>query len=307
MSYVWKQKTTRSPKGAREFNDQQSNPMNLRKLNSCFLGLGCLVFCCQNVEAQIDGIRSFTEPYRTIDLAAGEMGTLFEVRVQEGDQVVAGQIVARLDEKVLEKSRAIAANSMNAKGKLHSAHAELKMQAKRLEKIKGLFQRKHASQNELERAEGQLEIARAQLEAVEDELRIRSLEFERIEAQIEQRRLRSPIGGVVTEIYKDEGEFVSANDPTVATVVQLDPLLVIFLVPQDTANRFQVNQSVDLLIGPDKQAAEGSIEHVFPIDAQSGTRRIKVRIPNENLSLESGEECFLNSGSISTVAFSQQE
>ncbi|MEM7476773.1 MAG: efflux RND transporter periplasmic adaptor subunit [Planctomycetota bacterium] len=269
----------------------------------CSLLMMIVVFVpCANSHAQIDAIKSFTEPYRTIDLAAGEMGTVFEVLVAEGSYVRSGEILARLDEQVLEASKAIAADSKQATGKLNSALAELKMQTEKFKKINGLFARGHASQIELDRAKGQLEIADAQVESVKDELRIRKLELKRIEAQIEQRRIRTPIDGIVTRVLKDEGEFVSAADPTVATVVQLDPLLVIFQVPYEKASQLITGQELAIQMGAKRTKALGRIEYVAPTtDAQSGTRRVKIMVANSELQWESGGVCYLDANLIRSI------
>ena len=177
---------------------------------------------------ELDG---FAEPYREIELAAAEMGTIAKIKVQEGDLVKSGQLLASLNDEVLLASLKMAEEATAAKGKLKSATAELKLQKSRYEKMLGLHERRHASQTEVDRAATQLEIAEAQFQAVQEELKIKTMECRRIEAQLEQRRIKSPIDGVVTRVAKDQGEFVSPSDPVVATVVQLDPLLVVFSVP----------------------------------------------------------------------------
>ena len=237
-------------------------------------------------------VTGFTEPYRTIDVAAAEMGILSEVAVREGDTVDSGTILARLNEDVLKASLAMVEESKNAKGKLNSALAELKLQEEHLGKLVGLQERQHASQMEIDRAKSQWEIAKARVEAVQDELRLKAFEMARIEAQLEQRRLRSPIDGVVTNVAKEEGEFVSASDPVVATVVQLDSLLVIFSVPQGEARRMMEGQRLPLTIGEIPVPAKGVVEFVSPTaDAQSGTCRVKVRIDNAENRWQSGEVC----------------
>ncbi len=250
-----------------------------------------------SVSAQVldDQIKGFTEPWRSIDIAAPEMGTLSSILVEEGQRVESNMILARMHEEVLEASLAMANESQQAAGKLNSARAECRMQQERHEKLLGLFIRRHASQTELDRAKAQLEVATAQVEAVEDEMRIKALEINRIEAQLEQRRLRSPIDGVVTRIFKDEGEFVSANDPIVANVAQLDPLLVIFPVPQEHLSNLAVGQTIPLTIGPDNDRVDGVVEFISPTaDAQSGTSRVKIRIDNSNMNWQSGVACHLN-------------
>lgn len=246
-------------------------------------------------EAQSDTIKSFSEPYRSIEVAAGEMGTLAELLVDEGDFVQQGDIIAKLDESVLAASRLIAQNSLQARGKLNSAEAELEMQLRKKAKIEGLFLRNHASRAELDRVLGQVAVSQAQVEMVRDEIAQRELELKRIEAQLEQRRVRSPISGVVTRVYKDVGEFLSASDPNIVTVVQLNPLKIVFMVPQEFSNRFKLGQPASLSIGLERRSARGVVEFVSPVtDAQSGTRRIQVLLPNADQQWQSGEVCLLN-------------
>ena len=237
-------------------------------------------------------IKAFTEPYRSIEIAASETGTLAHLAVEEGDEIQAGSILANLNEEVLAASLAVAKKSTESEGAIKSATAELNMQQERLDKLQGLFQRRHASQTELDRAQSQYDIAAAQLESAQDEIQIKLLELQRIEAQLEQRRLRTPIDGIVTEIFKDEGEFVSPADPKVMTVVQLNPLRVTFSVPQSEIHRLKGETTVAVLL--DGEERTGTIEFISPTaDAQSGTRRVKVKIDNPDLQLSSGQACFL--------------
>ncbi len=244
--------------------------------------------------AQTNSIKGFTEPYRSIEIAAPEMGTLSQVSVAEGDHILAGTIVANLNEEVLTASLAMAQESSRAQGKLNSAKAELALQTEKLDKLAGLLERRHASQTEVDRARAQLEVAQAKVETAQDDLRIRTFEVKKIQAQLEQRRLRSPIDGIVTQVFKEQGEFVSANDPTVVTVVQLNPLLAVFSVPQDQVNSIQAGQTAQIQIDGVSETISCLVEFVSPTaDAQSGTSRVKVRIPNATLELASGRACFL--------------
>ena len=104
----------------------------------------------------------------------------------------------------------------------------------------------------------------------------------------------SPINGVTTHLYKDEGEFVSPNDPVVIKVVQLDPLLVVFSVPLAEAGKLTAEEPVSVRIESAKLTVQGVVEFVSPTaDAQSGTTRVRVRIPNPGESVPSGITCHL--------------
>ena len=192
------------------------------------------VAASQSRSAEIDG---FTEPYRDIDVAASEMGRVISLEVREGDRVTTGQLLARLDEDVLNAMLKIAKADMESAGRLEAAQAELRMHQESLEKLEELLQRNHATQREVDRARSQKEMAEARVKATQEELAVKSLEYARTQAQLEQRRVLSPIDGVVTRVYKDAGEFVSPNDPILVKIVQLDPLLIVFSVPVAEARK----------------------------------------------------------------------
>jgi len=252
------------------------------------------VLCAQSFDQSYSSISGFTEPYRSIEVAAAEMGTISHVEVEEGQTIESGAILARLNEDVHEASVGMAKEKLDARGRLHSAQAEAKMQHERYQKLVGLYQRNNASQIEVDRAQGQLEVAAASVEAVQDDFRIASFEYKRALAQLEMRRLRSPIDGVVTRVHKDPGEFVSPSDPVVVSVVQLNPLKAIFSVPQTRARELASGHEIELEMGQDRAAALGVVEFVSPTtDAQSGTRRVTIRIDNSNSRWQSGDVCVL--------------
>jgi len=208
--------------------------------------------------------------------------------------------LARLNEDVHAASLGMAEEKIGGKGRLNSAVAELKMQQERFQKLLGLFQRGNASRIEVDRAKTQLDIATANVEAVQDDGRIAVYEHKRALAQLELRRLRSPIDGVVTRIHKDPGEFVSPNDPVVLSIVQLNPLKAIFPVPQRKARQLSSGQQIDVQVGRDRVLASGVVEFVSPTtDAQSGTCRVTIKIDNSDGQLQSGDTCVLPGSELS--------
>ena len=239
-------------------------------------------------------ITAFTEPYREIDVASPEMATLDRVLVEEGDHVRAGQIVAGLDERVIQAAMKVAKRAMSARGRLESAEADLRLKTERLQKLTDLQARRHATDEEVARARADQEISAAQVRSVEEELSLKEAEFARITAQLETRRIRSPIEGTVVEVFKEVGEFVSATEPVILRVVQLDPLRVVFSVPTATAATLAAGREVPLSVGRDTDLVAGIIEFVSPtVNPQSRTARVKVRIPNPNGQLQSGIRCRL--------------
>ena len=117
--------------------------------------------------------------------------------------------------------------------------------------------------------------------AAKESLAIKKLEFERIQLQLDRRTIRSPIGGYVVELFREEGEFVAPTSPMIVTVVQLDPLLVTFPVPASQALTLQERRPVTVQIDGHEKPTRGEIELVSPVtNAESQTVRVRVRIPN---------------------------
>ena len=83
-------------------------------------------------------LEGFTEPFRTIDVAADETGTIAEVFVREGQSVEERVPLARLNSDVYEALLAITVQNMQAKGRLEAALAEVKLRGDRLQKLRVL-------------------------------------------------------------------------------------------------------------------------------------------------------------------------
>ena len=112
-----------------------------------------------------------------------------------------------------------------------------------LEKLEELLERNHATQREVDRALAQKKWPKQGSRRLKRNWRSKHLSS-RTRTQLEQRRVLSPIDGVVTRVYKDEGEFVSPSDPVVVKVVQLDPLLIVFSVPVAEAPKLAAEETV---------------------------------------------------------------
>jgi RND family efflux transporter MFP subunit len=240
-------------------------------------------------------IEAFAEPYRNISVSVSEMGSLEKIHVKEGDVVKAGDIIAVMNDDVLRASLDIARRSMAAEGALKSALADIGMKKSELIKLQELRERNHASQQEVDRINTELEVAEARLQSVREDLEVKTLEAKRIESQLELRVIRAPIDGVITDLSHDAGEYVSPTDPNIARLVQLDSLMVVFSVPLAQRNAVKANDTVMLHIGSADVPAEGVVEFVSPTpDSSNSSVRVKVRLPNADGRFQSGESVRLD-------------
>ena len=243
----------------------------------------------------------FTEPYRTVRLAAPEMGVIAEIPVVEGQSVSQSQVVARLDDSVLKKSLEVARAATEATGALDAALSELDTNQQQLKGYRSLRRSDHATEREIQRATTAVEISQAKVQIVRDELSIKHAEFERTKSQLEKRKIRAPLNGIVVEINKEVGEFVSPTDPVIVTLVDLSNLKAIFSIPQSSARKLVAGHLVELTVDDDSQPqgliaqgliVQGLIEFVAPrVDPQSGTVTVKIRIENQQGKIVAGSAC----------------
>ena len=245
---------------------------------------------------RVDGkrIEGFTEPAQTIAVAAAENGIVQEVRVELGQAVKKGDILGTLDDDLLKATLNIAQLKADSTAAIDAAKAELNVKQQRLTALNDINRNGGGSREELSRANADAEFARAKLKAAEEALAADRLEVKRTEVQLQRRTIRSPIDGVVTEIHREPGEFLSITEPKVFTVVRLDRLRVKFYVPAEVSPRFSKGQRVKLAGQTDEKPLTGDVDFVSPVThAESGLVRVDVMLDNRDGRLRSGQRLTL--------------
>jgi len=238
------------------------------------------------------GDEAFTEPIETIKIASAESGIIGEVKVKRGDVVEADGLLFELDMSVLEASKRLAQAKANSRARLKAAQVEFEAKTKRHSQLVELQKEGAGSHEEVEKAYADVEVSKQAVEAIIEENEQAALETKRIESQMELRRVRSPMKGIVIDIRKKAGEYVSSNDPHLATVVQLDTLRVVFYLPTARVVKIKQGDNAEILLTETKQHAKGLVEYVAPVtNADSGRVRVEVLIPNPNGEYRSGVRC----------------
>ncbi|MFK8110997.1 MAG: efflux RND transporter periplasmic adaptor subunit [Rubripirellula sp.] len=259
--------------------------------NTCLIAL--LVLSTGTSAAE--ELEAFTEPYNRVAIPAPEVGVIADITVSEGDEISHKQILAKLNDDVLQASLQVARAAKDALGSRQVAEADLEVRQRQLEIYRELHEHGNASQRELDRAETEHQQAASRLQSVREDLNVRHLEFERVKTQIKQRVIASPIQGYVVAIDKEVGEFVSPTDPVIMHIVHLKTLKAVFSVPFANAKTLRPGQMVKLTIGYDGIVCDGEIEFVSPVaNPESGTAPVKVRIPNPKNLIPSGIACRWN-------------
>jgi len=257
-------------------------------INACilfFFFLSVLPCLAQTYDA-------FLEPNKIVDISSPYRGRISVIHVREGDQVKTGQLLAELDSQVLKAQLASAGEAAQFHGRVDSAKAMVSMRKDRYAMLKELEKSGNARPQEMTRGRTDLVIARAELLGAREDQKLKKLEADIIRARIEENKLRSPVDGVVTKIYKEEAELIGGTEQQgFITVVQLDPLQVQFHLPPDIAAKLAVGN--ELTVEVDANPISAEIAFVSPIiNAQSGTIEVQLRIKNKEHRLASGRRCI---------------
>lgn len=237
-------------------------------------------------------LQGFIEPYRTIDISSSETGRVNQVKIVIGQRIRQGEPVAILDDELQRSMVRIAKKQAEAIGAIEAAKADRNLHQTRISQLERLVNGGYARPEELMRAKADFSIAEARVLQAEENKHINEAELERYQLQLDRRTIRSPVDGIISEVIRDPGEFVSPTDPYVAKLIQVDPLIAAFSVT--SVEGVKVGDRIPVFIGLRQEQREATIESVAPqINAESGTIRIRARIANPDQKLRAGERCWL--------------
>lgn len=183
-------------------------------------------------------------------------GILRDVRVQEGQQVSKGQILAVVDD-----------------GGLSSELARLQTQA---ELAKTTFERQERLWEQNIGSEIQYLEAKSNFEALQNSIR-------QLQTQIAKSNIRAPFSGVIDDVITTQGEVVSPGQSPLFRLVSLKNMYVEAEIPENYLSRVNEGTDVRVAIGSINKEFEGKIRRIGKnINPNNRTFRVEVAVPNEN-------------------------
>ncbi len=206
---------------------------------------------------------STVESERRADIHVEVSGTVEAIRVEEGDRVGAGAVLAVLKNPALD-------------GELERAESAFGRAEDDYGSVRGLYEKGFVSRNEYDAAAHTFDTARATLEQAR--------------ASHRAGQLRSPIEGTVSMRAVRFGEAVTP--PMLAfQVIDLAALRVEVSLPEKDLSRLRVGQTARIRSEILEDAAEvpGRIERISPVvDPASGTVKVTVALDPGQVTLRPG-------------------
>src|SRR5687768_1560656 len=212
-------------------------------------------------------------PIETIDVRARIEGDLEAVYVREGDQVRAGQLLARFEASEQESGRA------SAEADRVAANAELTNAQWTLEQNQSLFKAGAIAERDLKVSQQAVATARARLAAAVARLRPSGNEAR-------DTRVVAPASGVVEKRLVDGGVHLARGAP-MFTIVRSGTLELAAAVPARQAGVVRVGQVVHFVA--DGRRFDGKVARVSPtIDPATRAVSVYVQVPNPDNTLRGG-------------------
>lgn len=224
------------------------------------------------------------EPVTTVEVRSKASGEIFEMSVEVGDEVRAGEMLLKVDPRVPEASlRQAIADSALAQAELETAESQLR-------RVEALHETESVTEVEFEDA--RLAVARARASIVNAE---RSVENARISA--ENTEVRAPITGVVIDKRVEEGSVITSaigasTGSVLLQMANLDTVQVRSLVDETDIGRVQPGLQVTITVDAyPNRPFRGLVQKIEPqaeVTSNVTMFPVLVQIPNDGGLLRPG-------------------
>jgi RND family efflux transporter MFP subunit len=236
------------------------------------------------------------EPHRAIDVGSAVIGVVESVKVERGDRVAKGDVIAVLRADVERAAVGVAASRAKVAAEVQAAQANYELARQKFARAVELRRQNFISAQALEQARAEAEVAEQRLAQAREQRGISARELRLAEAQLGLRTIRSPVDGVIVERYMSGGERV--EEKPIVRVATVDPLRVEVVVPASLYGTIAVGALLtvvpELPSASPRQAKVMLVDSV--IDGPSNTFRVRLELPNPNYELPAGLRCKVDLG-----------
>ena len=196
------------------------------------------------------------EAIKSVDIVPQVSGYIQEVKFKDGSFVNKDDVLF-----VIEQTKFIA-NVQAAEADLEKAKSDFEQISSNYNREKVLFDEKLIAKAELEIAENKLNQAKASIKQAEANLTLAQINLGYTE-------IKAPISGYIGKAVATEGNYVNPSVPSLARIVQTDPIRIAFSVSDKDRLTFLENvhaKNMDThfeIVHPNKKTVEVKAENFF--------------------------------------------
>ena len=236
-------------------------------------------------------LRCVIEPDRVADVGSPVVGVVESIRVERGDLVREGQLLASLRANVERASVGAAETRAQAEADVRGAQANYEFMRQKLTRAEELVQKNFISQQALDQVRTEASVAQQKLAQAQEQQRVASQELELARQQLRQRSIRAPFDGIVADRYVNVGERV--EERPMFRIAKINPLRVEVIVPAAQFGTIRAGTFAKVTTDmPNSAAVKAKVVLVDRlVDPASNTFRVRAELSNADGSVTSGLRC----------------
>jgi membrane fusion protein, macrolide-specific efflux system len=198
------------------------------------------------------------EASQMVSVGAQVSGQITSLKVQLGDRVKAGDLIAEIDSITqLNKVRNARAALTSTRAQKAVQEANLRQAQLAFERQKMMLEQEATSRADYESAEATLATTKAQIRALDAQIEQGQTELDTAEANLGYTKILAPMDGTVVAVVAKEGQTVNANQtaPTIIKLAKLDTITVSAEISEADVIKVRPGQTVyfTILGNPDKR------------------------------------------------------
>jgi len=208
------------------------------------------------------------KPSKLVAVGAQVSGRITSVKVELGQQVKAGDLLAQIDSVTQENTLKTAeATLAKVRAQRDEKRATLALNEKTLERRLKLVATNAVSQTDLDTAKSEADVTRAQIAALDADIAAAEVAVATARVNVDYTRITAPIDGTVLSIVSQEGQTVNATQsaPTIVVLGQLDVMTVRAEISEADVVRVTPGQPVYFtILGEPGERYEAELDSIEP-------------------------------------------
>ena len=245
--------------------------------------------------APTSGYACLIEPSQRVELRSVVEGRIDAITVDRGAEVRKGQVLVDLESAADRAALDAARYRAVMEGQVKTAESRRQAAKTKLTRREDLVQEKFIAAQDRDDTAAELSLAEASVVEAQDNRRLAELEQRRLQETLEQRRIRSPINGVVTERLQQVGEIAQAGESAraILKLAQVNPLRIDVVLPVGLFGKVKVGAPAKITteapLSGQYTATVSVVDRV--VDSASGTFRARLDLPNPKGDIPAGVKC----------------
>lgn len=227
---------------------------------------------------QVLAVEGVIEAVKSSQLAPQVSGSITVLNVKAGDEVKAGQVLARIDTRIANQQAAA------SQAQVAAARAQLSAARQEYERKKRLYEKQYISQAAFERAESDYKTAEAQTKAELAQTGVAGV-------QAGLHKVTAPYAGVVAEVLIEQGDMAMPGKPLL-TIYDPKTMRAVVNVPQSQLANIRQNAAAKVqipgAIETERSLAAESITILPTADAVTNNVKVRLQLPQQLKSAKPG-------------------